>query len=529
MSGGAEAHREQEAAAPIGMTSPRKKRLLLSAAAVLFGACGVALAWPLVDGGRLHASDAAQYERIAFNLVRHGEFHESRRLPEERAAGRLRPYARRTPGYPVYLAAVFATFPELGGIGHACISDPGCAAAVPVRRRVQQATAVVVGLTVATTFLAAWVLTGSRAASAVAGLLCLMLLPRDVPSLLSGFLLLGHAVLAAETWRRPRLVTGVASGIALGLLVLTRAVFQYWLAGVVIVWLAAAWRDAGRGRASAPAFAALLIAAWSLALPWMVRNAVQAGEFGISGRDGEVLAIRAEYGRMTWAELRGAFAYYLPVPSAADGLRRAAMRWLEPEIFGYARFDQGNPEGFYRRARRNEGDVAARANTIDPEWRAGQAGRDAALTRASLELMREDWLKHAALTLVFAERGSEFFSGAICDSAADFLGARWEWQSGWLAHRVCAPAGLSYLFLPALGWLLVLAWKRRDAATAFLLLPAACSFGLHALATHFIPRYSFPLIPVLALAFALAAREVRRPSTAGGRRSRTDGATGPRP
>ena len=515
---------------PIGMTSPRKRSLLLSAATVLFGACGVVMSWPLVDGGRLHASDAAQYERIAFNLVRYGEFHDSRRLPEERAAGRLRPYARRTPGYPVYLAAVFATFPEIGGIGHACISDPGCAAAVPVRRRVQQATAVLGGLTVAATFLAAWVLTGSRAASAAAGLLCLMLLPRDVPSLLSGFLLLGHAVLAAETWRRPRLVTGVASGIALGLLALTKAVFQYWLAGIVIVWLAAARRDAGRGRASAPAFAALLIAAWSLTLPWMIRNATQVGHLDVAGRGGELLSIRAEYGRMTWVELRGAFAYYLPVPSAADGVRQAAMRWLEPEIFGYARFDRENPEGFYGRAKGNEGDVAARANAIDPEWRAGQAARDAALKRASLELIREDWLKHAALTLVFAERGSELFSGAICVPAADFLGARWERQSGRLAHRVCAvPAGLSYLFLPALGWLLVLAWKRRDAATAFLLLPAACSFGFHALATHFVSRYSFPLIPVLVLAFALAAREVRRPSAAGGRRSRTDGATGPRP
>ena len=510
------------------MTSPRKERLLLAAAAVLFGACGVVMSWPLVDGGRLRSSDSAQYNRIAFNLVRHGEFHDSRRLPEDRADGSLQPYARRAPGYPVYLAAVFATFPELGGIGHACISDPGCAAAVPVRRRVQQATAVVGGLTVAATFLAAWVLTGgSRAASAVAGLLCLSLLPRDTPRLLAGFLLLGHAVLAAETWRRPRLVTGVAGGIALGLLALTKAAFQYWLAGVVVVWLAAAWRDAGRGRASAPAFAALLVAAWSLTLPWMIRNAAQAGEFGISGRGGEILSIRAEYGRMTWAEVRGAFAYYLPAPRAVDGVRRAAMRWLEPEIFGYARFDRENPEGFYGRAKDYEGDVAARANAIDPGWRAGgQAARDAALKRASLELMREDWLKHAALTLVFAERGSDFFyNNTACFHVRSRLGARWEW----LARACLVPKGLGFLFLPALGWLLVLAWKRRDAAAAFLLLPAACSFGFHALATHFIPRYSFPLVPVLALAFALAAREVRRPSAAGGRRSRTDGATGPRP
>ena len=180
-------------------------------------------------------------------------------------------------------------------------------------------------------------------------------------------LLLGHATLAAHAWRRPRIATAVVSGLCLGLLVLTRAVFQYWLVGVAVVLAVGMWREVDRRRELATACAALVLAAWVVTLPWMVRNAVQAGHFGISGRDGEVLAIRAEYGRMTWAEVRGAFAYYLPdLPLVGSGARDRAMRWLEPEPFGYARFDRANPDGFYRRTKDQRGDVAARADRIDP-------------------------------------------------------------------------------------------------------------------------------------------------------------------
>ena len=66
---------------------------------------------------------------------------------------------------------------------------------------------------------------------------------------------------------------------------------------------------------------------------------------------------------------------------------------------------------------------------------------------------------------------------------------------------------LSALLLPGLGLMLALAWRRRDVGLAFLLLPAAYGFGVHALATHFIARYSYPLVPVLIVALALAVRE----------------------
>ncbi len=369
-----------------------------TAVGLVLGLCTLALAAVTTDEAALNSSDARAYVRMAVNLLRYGEFHNSERLPEDRAAGLLRPYSRRAPGYPLYLAAVFASSPQTHSLSAECISDPACEPAAPLRRRAQQATNIIMAATVAVTFLATFAFTAHRPVSVAAGLLCLMLLPIGIHEPLAAFLLLGHAVLAALTWRQPRVLTGLASGLALGLLILTKAIFQYWLVAIALVCAVALWREGGRRPALRPAFAALVIMACAVTLPWMTRNAVQAGHFGISGRDGELLAIRAEYGRMTWPEVRGAFAWYL-LRQDVSGVGARVMRSMEPGRFGYARFDRGNPDGFYYRANRRTGDVAARADLVNPRWRLSdnQALRDAALRQAAADLIREDWPKHVVL------------------------------------------------------------------------------------------------------------------------------------
>ena len=481
--------------------SPERKTAGLVLVAVLFGAGAFTLGrgTDLTEG-----PDFVQNARIAYNLVRYGEFHESADLPELRAAGRLQPYSRRTPGYPLLLAAVFAASPEIESLSHECINDPACAAADPLHRRIRWLTRALKAMMAAGICVATFALTASWPLSVAVGVLGLMLLRLDHAELLAACLLLGHATLAALAWRRPHVAAGLAGGVALGLLALTRAIFQYWLVGVALVCAVGIWRDAARRRALLPACAALVVGSWAIALPWMARNAVQAGHFGVSGRDGEVIAIRAEYGRMTWPELRGAFAYYLPEGPAA-GVRSLAMRSLAPDGFGYARFDRDNPEGFYLRSKLYTGAVAARADRSHPDWRRDdQARMDAALRQAAGELIREDWLKHAGLTLVFAERGYGGLFGHGCPAGDGALAD--------LARTLCVPVkGLtSLLLLPALGLLSLLAWKRGDLSVAFLLLPAAWAFGAHAAATHFLPRYAYPLAPVMLVAFALAGNEVGR-------------------
>ncbi len=517
----------------------------MAAAALLLALCTLALSWPTGDMGPPSAADRDQLESVAFNLARHGEFHIGGRLAA-RAAGDTSVYSRREPGYPLYLAAVYASFPGFGALDQECLLDAGCEAAAPLRRRVWGLTFVLGAAAVAFTFLLTFVLARrSWPVALAAGTVSLLVIPpilaRDIPSFLAGLLLLGHAPLAAQTWRQPRLATGVLSGLFLGLLVLTRAVFQYWLAGVALVLAAGLWRDAARRRTLAPACAALVVAAWAVTLPWMLRNAVQVGHFGISGRYGEVLAIRAEYGRMTWAEARGAFAYYLPdLPLLGGTVRDRAMRWLEPENFGYARFDRNNPEGFYRRTKNQTGEVAARADQLDPQWRlviehpeggrlsGMQVTRDTVLKRAAADQIRADWLKQGILTAAFAARGAGLSVGS-CSSIVGPAGERYGRSVGWLVSQACALAQEWVLLLvPLAGVMIVLAWRRRDIASALLLAPIVYGFGIHAVATHFIERYSRPLIPVLVVVAALAAQEGWR-RFQGGRQRRRAGGAGSQP
>lgn len=512
------------------------ERLRVAAAALLLALCTLALSWPTGDIGPPQASDREQLESIAFNLARHGEFHNGSRLAETRAAGDTSVYSRREPGYSLYLAAVYASSSGFESLDQECLLNEACEAAAPFRQRVWHVTFVLGAAAVALTFLATFVLARrswpvALAAGAVSLLLMPLLLTRDIPGFLVGLLLLGHATLAAQTWQKPRLATGVLSGLCLGLLVLTRAVFQYWLAGVAVLLAVGLWQDAARRRTLAPACAALVVAAWAVTLPWMMRNAVQAGHFGISGRDGEVLAIRAEYGRMTWAEVRGAFAYYLPdVPLVGGAVRDRAMSWLEPETFGYARFDRANPEGFYRRTKNQEGDVAARADRIDPEWRLGirsrehQVTRDAVLKQAAADQMRADWLKQGILTAVFAERGASLTVGS-CNAIVGPASERYGWAIGWPVSQACGLATeWMLLFIPLAGVMVVVAWRRRDVASALLLAPVVYGFGIHAVATHFITRYSRPLIPVLVVVGALAGQEAWRRLADARQRRRTDAA-----
>ena len=498
------------------------ERLRVAAAALLFALCTLALSWPTGDLGPPQASARDQLESIAFNLARHGEFHNGGRLAEARAAGDTSAYSRREPGYSLYLAAVYTSFPGFETLSQECILDAACEAAAPLRRRVWALTFVLGAAAVTFTFLMTFVLARrswpvALAAGGVSLLLVPPLLMRDIPSFLSGFFLLGHATLAAQAWRRPRIATGVLSGLFLGLLVLTRAVFQYWLAGVAVVLAAGLWRDAARRRTLAPACAALVVAAWAVTLPWMIRNAVQVGNFGIAGRDGEVLAIRAEYGRMTWAEVRGGFAYYLPdLPVVGAGVRDRAMQWLEPETFGYTRFDRNNPEGFYRRTKNQTGEVAARADKLDARWRLGirsreyQVMRDTALRQAAADQIRADWLKQAVLTLVFAERGAGFSAGT-CQPLVDPSSQRFGWAvAGPVSHACEVVRSWTIVLLPFAVVLAAFAWRRRDVALALLLAPIVYGFGIHAVATHFIERYSRPLIPVLVVVAALAALEAWR-------------------
>ena len=435
--------------------------------------------------------------RISYNLVRHSEFTAEPYVggcldgirsgaPDKAPAARREPYSHRAPGYPFYLAAIFSTFPESDLRAWDAVCQETCVPPAPLPRRVFQVTAVPAAITVAGALALTLFLGGGWVAAVAAGGGLLLWSFKELDSVgpnghIAAFLLLGHAAFAALMWRRPRIAAGVSSGIALGLLVLTNAIFQFWLVGIAVVLAGGLWFEVDRRRALMPACAALVLAAIMVVLPWMARNAVETGQLGVSGRDGENLAIRAEYGRMDWSEVRGAFAYWLPVHHRIpyhDRVLGSVRRWIEPEN-GYANFDRSR-DSYYGRAKRMTGAVAARADRIDPEWRTSQVKCDAVLLEASIELMREHWLKHVVLAPAFGVRSTGVMGAGV----------------------------LGLLVVPALGAMLLRAWGRRDMALALVALPAAYVFAIYAVATHFIPRYAEPAVPVLFVACALVTEKL---------------------
>ncbi|TLM67930.1 MAG: hypothetical protein FDZ69_03815 [Deltaproteobacteria bacterium] len=313
------------------------------------------------------------------------------------------------------------------------------------------------------------------------------------------WLLVLMAALAVLLFRRGSLRMAALFGAVAGAATLTKAGALY--VGVVAVPLLAlamyAFHLAGRRRAAA----VFIVAAGAFALvvvPWMTRNYLNFGAFAVAQRGGDVLLTRAVKDRMTPEEYRGAFYVYAP--------RDIRAKIFEP-LLGFDPRDL-EPGGRYQRLIRDQpgdeeaaaaGDVEraisyyARAHAMQQRIQdglAGTAGASRQLERLTqkqaLGMIREAPGEHLLATVPFAWRGIWSFNGNANLFAAGF-------------NLLCF---LAFLSCP----LLAILWRRPE-WLAFSLF----GFGLfwfYALLSHFIPRYSDPLIPLTILAGLVLAREL---------------------
>jgi uncharacterized membrane protein YhaH (DUF805 family) len=201
--------------------------------------------------------------------------------------------------------------------------------------------------------------------------------------------------------------------------------------------------------------------------PWFVRNQRLGETLQVDARGEDVLAIRAEYSTMSWRQYAASFCYFTPVVGPR----------LATAVFGgetVRPFDRSRPESFFQRALYGTGEVRRTASE-----------RGIGTRQAAVRVMAAHLPMMALLTLPFAWRGA-------------FV------QVGFNVQRV--PAFLLYftlaysaLFLPALALLIARLARRRDSRWLFLV-PALYSYAFHSLITHYIPRYSVPLVPVFLIA-----------------------------
>jgi hypothetical protein len=497
-----------------GERSSARSRILVAAGLLLAFVVGLATQLPAANGDRFRVSDRQKYPMIAYNLVVHGAYHADKNYGDRLERGKpIIPYLLRAPGYPFFLAAVFSMSPHFDRVDPQCLVTDQCPGATAVRRDVQRASAVVAALLVSATALVVGTMFGGWPAGAVACVLMLVSVPNDDQGRLAALFLLGHGAFGMLAYRavgRRRIAFAAASGALLAALILTRAIFQYWLFALLVfgcVQLVMERRR--RGDMGALATGTIALAAVLLVLPWMARNHLAGGGFSVSGRRGFVLAIRAEYAQLTWPELVGGFAYYLPLhPRTMNELRKSAMRALEPDVHGYQRFNRFNRDGFYSRAKTNRGVVAARARE-DPDWesgRKGRKGRDSALGRAARDVILESWTKHAALSFIFGLRGSvvgippfRLTREAYGNPVAEVI------------RRLTGLAEWAVIFhVPAMIASIAILGVRRDWPRLYFFLPTLFAFAIYAGMTHYFPRYSSPLIPVWSVGLVFAVGELLR-------------------
>lgn len=439
--------------------------------------------------------DATRNRTIAFNVAKYGVYSLSTAdLPNPE------PTLQREPLYPYYMALVLRLFSDPAQLSVACFNEaPECAAERLLLHRANLALYLALVWAFAA---AAFLMIRQRWVVIV---LMLMLFSVDhfqysinLTELPAALLLIIHAMflyrIAAEA--RPSKYSyayALISGIALGMLMLVKVIFQYWLILLAVGILAWGLWQRRKGLARLGPYTAVACVALLIILPWLLRNYVTFNSFRIAGGDAAVLALRTEFLSMTATEYAAGFAFFAP-----RSLRHALLQNFDES--DYQRFiretaDSRNVDSFYFRGSTGTGLVGERAQALYGNVDASS------MYSAALSLIRERWPQHLATTLLFAWRGA-FIDGYVgayqghLAVTAPIINAiyRLYWRTLGLVMALSVPS-----MLGAAAYAL---WKRHWPLLLFLM-PALYSYGIHAVATHYIPRYSAPLVPIFLIAIGL--------------------------
>jgi len=422
-------------------------------------------------GTRYPVLDELTYISVAVDLHLHGVFGDGNLA--DRAAVRDGPVPGRffAPLYPGLIAGLMRADPGFAQevlcafAAYKSGTPPDCAknytALVVAQTLLAAATCLCV-------WLAAWLLTGSRAASWLA--LAIALAAGVYGAYAVRFLTegLAFAVFAAASlallvaWRGGgRWGRWALAGAALGIAALTRPSYAYVLyAALPLAALTLPWiKRAGLAR-TVLCVAALAAGYVLVAGPWMARNDALFGEAAITGGYASfILVERVAYNAMSWGEWAAAFVYWLP--DFGDTLAAALF---DPALL--ARLNIDSPAGFSEIGKR-----ALRAETL-----AAAGSREAHLAYLIDTGILAQPVKHVAVTLALA------------------------WRGIWVAKYWGLVTIL--LFLPVLA----VAVRRRWSDFIVFALPAWFMVGFHAFASASIVRYNLILIPPLSVAAAWAIR-----------------------
>ena len=304
-----------------------------------------------------------------------------------------------------------------------------------------------------------------------------------------------------------RLMLAALLGLALAALVLTKVVFTYLWIPIALALVAADLLRRRLDWTTAGLIGVMLVAQSAPVAGWMARNYWVSGDFSVvEARSADVLLQRAFLNTMRHDEWGAGFAYYLP-PTGASG-------WLEgtpPEAF--ERFERRRSSSFRSVALRFLAGDELRDDSSGPQTGADANARrrviDDELADEALTRLLSNPAQHLKVGVllawrgVFVEEGQGFLGSPLTQRLADIHGLaawpRWRRAYGATAATLTNIIGFFSLFLVPL-WF----WLGRGRFECVLVfLPALYLHGAYSLASHFLPRYALPEIPLRITATAL--------------------------
>ena len=284
------------------------------------------------------------------------------------------------------------------------------------------------------------------------------------------FLLIHSVALYAAYASRYRKSAAIIAGVTLAALILTKTIFLYlpifYALGILAAFVIADIKKKPDLAAHAKNFIIAVGIAAILITPSLIAD--QKASTSIASkmeRGSAVLAIRAEYDAMPWSDIPHAFIFFTP-----DIGPKIILKYFEQET--YDRFYRDSDKSYYRKVKNGEGlayDLAKKDKI--------------SLQSAALTIIKQNWLKHIALSPAFAYEGlfipkKAYFDNYKCSAS----------------KAISTIVNFSLIILCIAGVVYLIRIGRYE----YLLLaaPAIYSFGMHSFLTHYWPRYSIPLLGI---------------------------------
>ncbi len=414
------------------------------------------------------SGDANNYLKMAYNIMRYGTF--SKVMKVEGKAESLVPTAFREPGYPAFLSLGMLVSPKFRNLTEEeFVTEEG-------RSKITSyaLTFMEMLILLSTSFISMWTVfcvTRKRLPSIIA-LFGVGLSPVLMESThwyltenLAALLLLLASIFLYNAVKHGRTRDYIFLGFLLGILTLTRGIFQFvWLP--ISVFLLLSNIKTTSMKKTITAIFLFIFVYFAVITPWMTRNYFHFDRFYITERGGCVLMQRSNYNTMTTKEYFAFFLYWTPSKYAK---KLCSELFEEDEI---SRLIGKNPNGFKGSARRLRSDLI--------EEYGNETEADKVLLYIALGKIASHPFRHLLVSIPIAWRRI-FIEQNLYPGMSRFN---------------LAPIMSIVLFFCYFCFI-IKSMIRREWDFLALVFPSAYLFGMHVLLTHNNYRYNEPLIPVL--------------------------------